>query len=431
MKIKFLGRELFEIRRARNVSETRGEDWLSYLSGQAGRYISPMTALKLAAVFRCVDLLSKTMASLPLHMMQSTERGSERARGHRLYRMVGAMPNPYTTAYEFWQCLVANLLLTRGGYAKIERDRNGFVRALWNVPTRNVAYEGTNARTGEPYIQISTDDGAMETLYPGEFLRVMGFRFSDSEEAENPLALAADVLGMTRDLNQYAATAFQEGVNPGGFLETPSQLSETAYRRLVEDFKKQYGGVLNNGRWVLLEEGMKATPFTRDLERTQALESRKFAVSEVCRLFGVPPHMCMDLERATFSNIEQQSQEFVRDALNPLSVRIEQAMFRDLLTSGERRRYFFKFNTNALLRGDTAARTAYYSTMRQNGIMNADEIRELEDMNRIEGGAGQLYTVNGNMISLENVKLNIPRGGQNTAAQQTAETPEGRNRRGR
>lgn len=436
MRIKLFGREI-TISRVRDAA-ARGEDWLAFLSGAAGRCVSPMEALKVAAVYRCVDLLSKTMASLPMHMMRATEQGAVKATEHRLYRMVGTLPNPYTTAYEFWQCLVANLLLTRGGYAKIERDRNGYVTALWNIPTRNVAYEGTNARTGEPYIQV-TDDGATETLYPGEFLRVQGFRFSEGDEAENPLQLAADVLGMTRDLNQFAATAFQEGINPGGFLEAPGPLSEAAYRRLVDDFQKQYGGVRNNGKYIILEEGLKATPFTRDMEKTQALESRKFAISEVCRLFGVPPHMCMDMDRATFSNIEQQSLEFVRDGLNPLCVRIEQAMYRDVLTRGERHRYFFKVNTNAILRGDTAARTAYYSTMRQNGIMNADEIRELEDMNRIDGGAGQLYTVNGNMISLENVKLNIPRGAQSAGAAggqagqsgqgAEAQPPEGRKRK--
>lgn len=426
MKIRILGREI-EIRRARNAA-ARGEDWLSFLQSATKRYISPTDALKVAAVFRCVDLLSKTIASLPMHMMKSTAEGSEKAREHRLYRVVGMLPNPYTTAYEFWQCLVANMLMTRGGYAKIERDGNGYIRALWNIPTRNVAYEGTNPQTGEPYIQVSTDAGALETLYPGEFLRVMGFRFSEGDEAEDPLRIAADVIGMTQDLNDFAATAFREGINPGGILEAPGPLSEAAYRRLVDDFQRQYGGVRNSGKWLLLEEGLKATALTRDMEKTQALESRKFAVAEICRIFGVPPHMCMDMERATFSNIEQQSLEFVRDGVNPLCVRIEQALYRDALTEAERRRYYFKLNTNAILRGDTAARTAYYSMMRQNGILNADEIRALEDMNCIEGGEGKLYTVNGNMISLRNVPLNIPRGAQGTGQTTDGTRTEGKRR---
>ena len=121
----------------------------------------------------------------------------------------------------------------------------------------------------------------------------------------------------------------------------------------------------------------------------------------------------MDMEHSTFSNIEQQSAEFVRDCINPLSVRLEQTFYKDLLTEREKRRYYFRFNTNGLLRGDTATRTQYYAAMRQNGILNADEIRELEDMNHIAGGAGAIYTVNGNMIPLSAVPQNLPKGAKN------------------
>ena len=163
---------------------------------------------------------------------------------------------------------------------------------------------------------------------------------------------------------------------------------------------------------MFLENGSTAQPWDRDMQKTQLLDSRKWAVTEICRIFGVPPHMCMDLEKATFSNIEQQSAEFVRDCINPLSVRIEQALYRDLLTTAEQREYYYKFNTNGLLRGDTASRTSYYNSMRQNGIMNADDIRELEDMNPLPDGLGRIYFINGNMLPLENAKLNAPKSAQ-------------------
>jgi HK97 family phage portal protein len=387
--------------------------WLQYLSGSAAAP-TPLTALKVSAVFRCVDLLSKTMASMPLHMLQETEGGKEKAKKHPLYNIVYVLPNEHTTAYEFWQCFVANLLLTKGGYAKIARDGRGFIRALWNIPTSAVVEDGTNAVNGERWIRVAGESGATETLRTGDYLFVPNFRFSSAADPEDPLQIAAEVLGITRDLAGYAQATFKQGANPGGFLEVPDGLSDKAYARLVEDFQKKYAGVQNAGKFLLLEEGMKANLLTRDLEKTQALESRKFAVTEVCRLFGVPPHLCMDMEHATFSNIEQQSLEFVRDAINPLSVRIEQAMYRDLLTTNERRRYFFKFNTNGMLRGDTAARTAYYSTMRQNGVMSANEIRALEDMNKLAGELGETVYINGNMLPLENAKLNAPKSAQRT-----------------
>ncbi len=376
-----------------------------------------MMALKIGAVFRCVDLLSKTMASLPLHMMETTgDSAKRRARDHAIFNLVYALPNEYTTAYDFWQMFVANLLLTRGAFAKIVRNGRGQVTALWNIPTQNVSGVDADPATGQRSIIVSTEGGS-EKLLAGEFLYVPNFRFASDIDPHDPIAMAGKILGMTSDLNTLSASAYRTGVNPGGFLEAPGGLSDRAYTRLHEDFHKKYAGVQNAGKFLILEEGVKARTVDRDLEKTQALESRKFAVTEICRLFGVPPHLCMDLEHATFTNIEQQSLEFVRDAINPLSVRIEQAMYRDLLTPRERTRYYFKFNTNGLLRGDTAARTAYYNSARQNGWMNADEIRALEDMNPLpEGAGGELYTVNGNMISLKNVELNIPKGAQKGAS---------------
>ena len=387
--------------------------WAALLG--SNEIMDSMTALKIGAVFRCVDLISKTMASLPLHMFQSTDgQRKDKAVNHALYNLVYCLPNEYTTAYDFWQMFVANLLLTRGAFAKIVRDGHGQVSALWNIPTSAVS--GVDETPdGTRFITVSTSEGS-ERLLAGEYLYVPNFRFGSDKDANDPITLAGKILGMTNDLNNLSGSAYRTGVNPGGFLEAPGGLSDKAYQRLSEDFQRKYAGVQNAGKFIILEEGVKAQMVDRDLEKTQALESRKFAVTEICRVFGVPPHLCMDLEHATFTNIEQQSLEFVRDCINPNSVRIEQAMYRDLLTPRERKKYFFKFNTNGLLRGDTAARTAYYNSARQNGWMSANDIRQLEDMNPLpDGEGGDIYTVNGNMISLANVPLNIPKGAQKGA----------------
>ena len=385
--------------------------WIRFLSGR-GHIVDGMTALKVAAVFRCVDLGSKTMASLPLHLFKMTDNGKEKAREHPAFNLAYVLPNKYTTAYDFWQMFVANLMLTRGAFAKIDRNARGQVTALWNIPTANVSEIQINSVSGERYIDVFLPNGKTDRLHTGEFLYVPNFRFSSDTSPENPVSIAADVLRLTRDLTDYATTTFEQGVNPGGFIESPNGLSETAYERMKDGFKKNYAGVINAGKWIILEEGSKASAFTRDMEKGQVLDSRRFAVTEVCRVFGIPPHLCMDLDRATFSNIEHQSSEFVRDFVNPKSVQIEQAMYRDILLLGERKHMFWKFNTNGLLRGDTATRSQYYHNMRQDGIMNADEIRQLEDMDDIDGGLGKIYFVNGNMLSLENAKLNKPKSAQ-------------------
>ena len=221
----------------------------------------------------------------------------------------------------------------------------------------------------------------------------------------------AEVLGLTNSLTQYASSSVN-GTSPGGFIEHPGAMSDKAFARFKEDFTQNYAGAVNSGKWLFLEEGAKANMFSRDMEKAQVLESRKMQVTEIARIFGVPPHLVMDLEHATFSNIEQQSAEYVRDCINPLSVRLEQSMYRDLLTARERKIYYFKTNTNALLRGDTQTRAQYYNTMRQNGVMSTNDIRELEDMKPSSEPGADLLLVNGNMITLANAAANLPKGAQ-------------------
>jgi len=409
MKFKIFGRT-FEIR-ASTMPTTMGNDeaWRSYLAG-AGHVVSATTALKVAAVYRCVDVIAKTMASLPLHLMMKTSNGKERAVDHRLYPLLYVLPNPDTTAYEFWHMYFVNLLLTRGAFAKIARDRNGHVTALYNIPTGNVAGVFINQLNGERYIDVTLENGQMERLRTGEFMYTPSLRFSSTIDPTDPIAIASDVLGLNRSLTGYASTVFEQGVNPGGFIEVPAGLGDVAYNRIKTDFYEKFGGVMNAGKFLFLEDGAKANLLERDLEKSQALESRKFAVIEICRIFGVPPHKVFDLERATFSNIEHQSIEFVQDCITPNAVRIEQTIYKDLIPTYERAKYFSKFNINGLMRGDMAARKEYYNGMRQNGIMNADEIRELEDMNEIPDGLGKEFFVNGNMITLANARQNVPKG---------------------
>ena len=412
MKLKLFGRTL-EIRDS-SVSSLpspwNDSGWSSYLAGK-GYNVSSETALKIGAVFRCVDLVSKTMATLPLHLFMDDANGKVKAKAHPIYQLVHILPNYQTTAYEFWQMYIANLMLTRGGFAKIQRDVRGFIRSIWNIPTANVSGPYINSANGERYIVVSTSDGQSERLREGEFMFTPGFLLSDRVMPNDPMTIAGEILGLTNTLQEYAHRSV-DGFNPTGFIEAPGELGEPAYRRLQEDYKKNYSGATNAGKLLILEQGMKAHTIDRDMEKMQVLESRKHAVTEICRVWGVPPHLCMDLEHATFSNIEHQSAEYVRDCINPMSVRNEQAMFRDLLSTSERIKYFFKFNTNALLRGDTATRTQYYNTMRQNGVFNADEIRELEDMAAIPDGQGKYYLVNGNMITLDNAAKNVPKGAQ-------------------
>lgn len=416
MKFRIFGRTL-EIRASTSLPGLSSDSaWASYLSGM-GYTVNAETALQIGAVFRCVDLVSKTIAALPLHLYRNTNTGKEKATDHKLYQILYVLPNPQTTAYEFEQMYITNLMLTRGAFAKIQRDYRGFITALWNIPTANVSGIHVNAVNGERYIDVNLGENGTERLREGEFMYTPGFLFSDRNAPNDPMVVASEVLALSSTVNNYAKQAVN-GISPGGFIEYPAGLSDKAYARFKADFEANYKGAQNAGKFLFLEEGGKAAMFERDMEKMQVLESRKYSVTEVCRVWGVPPHLVMDMEHATFANIEQQSLEYVRDCVNPLTVRIEQTHYRDLLTETERTIYFSKFNTNALLRGDTQTRASYYNTMRQTGVMSANDVRKLEDMDELpeESGGDDLH-VNGNMITLANARANIPKGAQKGAAQ--------------
>ncbi|HOF38716.1 MAG TPA: phage portal protein [Candidatus Hydrogenedentes bacterium] len=417
MKLRLFGRTI-EIRNNATVSLPSVYDdsaWLSYLLGK-GHPVNATTAVKVAAVIRCVDVVAKTMASLPLHLYRQTPEGKTKATDHPAYKLLWRIPNPETTAYEFWHMYVFNLMLTRGAYAKIVRDPCGYVRELWNVPTA-VVTPGRNTVNGERYISVDLGGGNSEILRSGDFMFTPGLRFGSASTPEDPVAVASEVLGLTLALNSYAKDFFENGSNLGGLVYYPTALSDQAYQRFKESWQSTYAGILNQHKIGFLEDGAKFEAMGRNPNDAQALESRKFEVTEICRLFGVPPHKVFDLDRATFSNIEQQNIEYVQESVTPMAVRLEQTIYKDLLTAREQETHYAKFAVNGLLRGDMAGRTAYYNSARQNGWMCANEIRELEDMDRIPAEqGGDIYAVNGNLIPLTAVPQNLPKGATKNGA---------------
>ena len=215
----------------------------------------------------------------------------------------------------------------------------------------------------------------------------------------SPIAMAKNAVGLALATEEYGATFFANGANPGGVLEHPGVVKNP--EQLRESWHGQYGGSGRAHKIAVLEEGLKFHAIGIPPETAQFLQTRKFQINEIARIFRIPPHLIGDLEKATFSNIEHQSLEFVKYTLDPWVVRWEQALMQALLLPGEKQEYFIKFNLDGLLRGDTKSRNESYATGRQNGWLSANDIRELEDMNRIpEDEGGDAYLVNGNMISI-------------------------------
>lgn len=232
-----------------------------------------------------------------------------------------------------------------------------------------------------------------------DVLHIPGLGF-DGLVGYSPIAMAKNAVGMTLACEEYGASFFANGANPGGVLEHPGVLKDPT--KVRDSWNAVYRGTSNAHKVAVLEEGMKYQQIGIPPEEAQFLETRKFQINEIARLYRIPPHMVGDLEKSSFSNIEQQSLEFVKYTLDPWVIRWEQALQRSLLLPSEKSGFFIKLNVDGLLRGDYQSRMNGYSVGRQNGWLSANDIREMEDMNPVSADeGGDLYLINGNMTKLK------------------------------
>jgi HK97 family phage portal protein len=361
----------------------------------SGKTVNERTAMTTSAVYACVRVLAETIASLPLHVYQRTERGKEKAMDHNLYYLLHDEPNPEMTSFVFRETLMGHLLLWGNAYAQIIRDGRGKVIGLYPLlPNR---MEVSRTEKGELYYRYQKE-GREYLLRREEVLHIPGLSF-DGLVGYSPIAMAKNSIGMALATEEYGSKLFANDARPSVVLEHPGILKDPA--KIRESWNKIYRGSENAHKVAVLEEGMSVKTLSMPPEQAQFLETRKFQIEEICRIFRVPPHLIASLDRATFSNIESQSISFIDNTIVPWVSRFEQAMQKALLFGEEKKQYLIKFNLNGRLRGDAQSRAAFYQTMRQNGIMSANDIRELEEMNLIPDElGGNKYLVNGNFVDM-------------------------------
>lgn len=391
--------------RDKPTNATSGSSYRFLMGGStSGKPVNERSAMQMTAVYSCVRILAEAIAGLPLHLYHYTdEGGKEKAIDHPLYFLLHDEPNPEMTSFVFRETLMTHLLLWGNAYAQIIRNGKGEVIALYPLMPNRMTVD--RDEKGKLYYQYNTskDDaptmkGSIVTLKPSDVLHIPGLGF-DGLVGYSPIAMAKNAIGMAIACEEYGAKFFANGATPGGILEHPGTVKDP--QRVRDSWNNAFGGSSNANKVAVLEEGMKYTPISISPEQAQFLETRKFQINEIARIFRVPPHMVGDLEKSSFSNIEQQSLEFVKYTLDPWVSRWEQAMVRSLLSHTDKSRYFIKFNVDGLLRGDYQSRMNGYATARQNGWMSANDIRELENLDLIppEQG-GDLYLINGNMTKL-------------------------------
>ena len=388
----------------------------NYLSGSrynvlfgrttSGKNVDERSAMQVTTVYACVRILSESIAGLPLHTYRYLKDGAkEKAINHPLYRLLHDEPNPEMTSFVFRETLMSHLLLWGNAYAQIIRNGKGEILALYPLmPNRMTVDRASNGEIYYTYMVNDSDNSTLKAqgqvyLRKEDVLHIPGLGF-DGLVGYSPISMAKNAVGMALACEEYGAKFFENGASPSGVLEHPGTIKDPD--RLRESWNSLFKGSSNSHQIVVLEEGLAFKPIAISPNEAQFLETRKFQIDEIARIFRVPPHMVGDLEKSSFSNIEQQSLEFLKYTLDPWVTRWEQSIHRSLFLESEKREYFVKFNVDGLLRGDYESRMNGYATARQNGWMSANDIRELENMDLIPDElGGNLYLINGAMTKLQ------------------------------
>ena len=384
----------------------------------SGKSVTVQSAIQLSTVYACVRVISETIASLPLGIYETVNDGNEKATDHPLYRLLHDEPNSEMTSFVFREVMLAHLLLYGNSYSQIIRSGKNQVIGLYPLLPDHMDVDRDSK--GNLTYTYTTSDGKTVSIKPRDVLHIPGLGF-DGVMGYSPIALEKNAIGLGIASEEYGSKFFSNGARPSGILTHPNTVKNP--KALRESWNSAYGGSSNSNRVAILEEGMKFEPIAIPNNEAQFLETRKFQVDEICRIFRVPPHLVGNLEHATFSNIEHQSIDFAVHTIRPWLVRIEQAMNRALLSEQEKGRFFVQFNIDGLMRGDYKSRMEGYAIARQNGWMSANDIRALENQNPIpKDEGGDAYLVNGNMIPITTaMKAQTPAEPTQTAEQRSRE----------
>ena len=380
----------------------------------SGKSVSPSSAIQVSAVYACVRVIAETIASLPFHVYEATDEGSRKAVEHPLYRLIHDEPNLEMTSFVWRETMLTHLLLYGNSYCQIIRTGRSQIDSLYPLLPDHMEVDRDSK--GNLTYTYTTSDGKTWALDPSEVLHVPGLGF-DGIVGYSPIALEKSAIGLGIAAEEYGSKFFSNGARPSGILTHPNTVKDP--KKLRESWNAAYGGSVNSGKVAVLEENMSYTPISIPNSEAQFLETRKFQVSEICRIYRVPPHMVGDLEHATFSNIEHQSISFAVHTIRPWVVRIEQAMNRALFAEKEKGVFYVRFNMDGLMRGSYKERMEGYAIGRQNGWLSMNDIRGLENMNPVsEEDGGNALLVNGNMVSVRRAMLG---GSESTTQEETLE----------
>lgn len=393
----------------KSIQLSDGGFWGQFLGGQSssGKTVTVDSAMQLSAVWSCVRIISTSVAGLPLGVYQrEADGGRKDARGFELYDVIHTSPNEDMTAFQFWQAMVAAMLLRGNAYAEVHRMANRVVALDFLLPSRVDLELDDDGRITYWY---KPRKGPRRQIERQNMLHIPAFSL-DGRVGLSAIRYGADVFGAAMSADDAANGTFKNGLLPAVAFKVDRVLRPDQ-REEFRDYIKQVSGALNAGRSPVLEQGITPESIGINPVDAQLLESRTYSIEEICRWFGVPPWMVGKTDSGSNwgTGLEQQMIAFLTFSISSITNQIQQCVNKRLLTPVERRNYYVEFSLEAFLKADSAGRAEWYSKMTQNGIMTRDECRVKENLPR-HGGNAAVLTVQTNLAPIDKL-------GQSTDAQ--------------
>ena len=411
--MKFFGIEIAREKRSKPPGAT---DDFWYLAANAmrslaGVTVSPESVLRVAVALSCVRVVSETLGTLPLKSFVKSGRTRSEENDSSVSRIFTLGPNDFITTADYVEKIVAELLLRGDHLSVIKGTRGVEVTSLEPVhPDNFIKVEAwrqkENGRQFLIYYVRNAETKEVELFTHEEVLHIKGLQCGSSPyRGTSVISHAADAFGTAIAAENFAASTFKNQGMPAGILEYPEGLDEDEVKNIVQSWQQTYGGADNAGKIAILEHGLKYQKIGLTPQDTQLLDTRKFSGILICGMFRTPPHKVAIMDKATWGNIEHQNTEFLTDCLRPITVKIESAMRKQLYTFAglDTSKFYPRFNTEGILRGDIQTRYSSYAIARQWGWMSADDIREKEDLNPLPDGQGEVYLIPMNMIPADKI----------------------------
>lgn len=354
----------------------------------SGVNVNASSAQKMVAVGACIKVISESIAQISIGVYKDTSNGKELDKTHPVYWMLRNQPNKVMSSATFHQTMIQNVLAYGNAYALIHRTKA--VASELEILSPSDVTPKYNKETREIFYKVK---GYNEPFNSFDIIHIKGSA-PDGLIGLSPLREYANAIGLGIAEQEYASKYFANGANMNAVVTSPKTLTISQVTQVRKMFRETYGGVKNSNSVGVLPDGMDIKTLSFKPTDSQLLESRKFSILEISRIFRVPPHMISELSNATFSNIEHQSLDFVKHTLMPWVVKIEQEYNSKLFKESEKATVTARFNIESLMRGDTISRNQMYIGAIQNGWLNRNEVRQLEGFNKYEGGDEFLYPMN-------------------------------------